>query len=111
MVTDLPWNRRAAPVDGPAVKPALDRAHIGCEEQKQRLLDHLAAGDADGAPAAGGELPCLVGPSGVGKTALARSLAAALGRGFVEVPLAGAATRRRSAASPGPGPMRRPDAS
>ena len=90
VVTDLPWNRRAARVDGSAVKPALDRAHIGCEEQKQRLLDHLAAGDADGAPAAAGELPCLVGPSGVGKTALARSLAAALGRGFVEVPLAGA---------------------
>ena len=90
VVTDLPWNRRAARVDGSAVKPALDRAHTGCEEQKQRLLDHLAAGNADGAPAAGGELPCLVGPSGVGKTALARSLAAALGRGFVEVPLAGA---------------------
>ena len=89
VVTDLPWTRRAAPVDGPAVKPALDRAHIGCEDPKQRLLDHLAAGDADGAPVAAGELPCLVGPSGVGKTALARSLAAALGRGFVEVSLGG----------------------
>ena len=89
VVTDLPWNRRAAPVDGSAVKPALDRAHIGCEEPKQRLLDHLAAGDADRTAAAAGELPCLVGPSGVGKTALARSLAAALGRGFVEVPLGG----------------------
>ena len=89
VVTDLPWKRRAARVDGSAVKAALDRAHIGCEEQKQRLLDHLAAGDAGGAPAAAGELPCLRGPSGVGKTALARSLAAALGRGFVEVSLAG----------------------
>ena len=104
VVTDLPWNRRAAPVDGSAVKPALDRAHIGCEDQKQRLLDHLAAGDADGAPAAGGELPCLVGPSGVGKTALARSLAAALGRGFVEVPLAGVrdAAEIRGVARPRP---------
>ena len=72
VATDLPWNRRAARVDAPAVKPALDRAHVGCEQQKQRLLDHLAAADAD-----------------TGKTALARSLAAALGRGFVEVSLAG----------------------
>ena len=89
VVTDLPWNRRAARVGGPAVKPALDRAHVGCEQQKQRLLDHFAAGDADTSMAAADALPCLTGPPGVGKTALARSLAAALGRGFVEVSLAG----------------------
>ena len=89
VATDLPWNRRAMRVGGPAVKPALDRAHVGCEQQKQRLLDHLAAGDADTSPAAADALPCLTGPSGVGKTAMARALAAALGRGFVEVSLAG----------------------
>ena len=89
VATDLPWNRRAVRVGAPAVMPALDRAHVGCEQQKERLLDHLLAGDADTSPAAADALPCLTGPAGTGKTALARSLAAALGRGFVEVSLAG----------------------
>ncbi len=88
VATDLPWTRRTVRVGWPAGKPALDR-HVGCEQQKQRLLDHLAAGDADTGMAAADALPCLTGPAGTGKTALARSLAAALGRGFVEVSLAG----------------------
>ena len=89
VATDLPWNRRAARVGESAVMPALDRAHVGCEQQKQRLLDHLAAGGADTGMAPADTLPCLTGPAGVGKTALARSLATALGRPFVEVSLAG----------------------
>ena len=89
VAADLPWSRRAVRVGSPVVMPALDRAHVGCGQQKQRLLDHLAAGDADTGMAPVDTLPCLTGPAGTGKTALARSLAAALGRGFVEVSLAG----------------------
>ena len=109
MVTELPWNRHAPPVDVAAVKSALDRVHVGCGDQKERLLDHLAAGDADGRPGMMDVLPCLTGAPGVGKTALARSLATALGRGFVEVSLAGVGgadairgiDRSRSDAAPG----------
>ena len=109
MVTELPWNRHAPPVDASAVKSALDRVHVGCGDQKERLLDHLAVGDANGRPGTMDVLPCLTGPPGVGKTALARSLATALGRGFVEVSLAGVGgpdairgiDRSRSDAAPG----------
>jgi ATP-dependent Lon protease len=100
----VPWHARATAPDAPialaAARAALDADHHGLQEVKERILDHLAvlalrqhaarAGD----PRAGEGEPrppvlCLVGPPGVGKTSLARSIARATGRRFVRVALGG----------------------
>ena len=76
-------------------RAALDADHHGLEEVKERILDHLAVlalrhGEARG-PGAEPRPPvlCLVGPPGVGKTSLARSIARATGRTFARVSLGG----------------------
>ncbi len=95
----LPWHARAvapdAPVDLRAARAALDADHHGLEDVKERILDHLAvlalrqrdddAGHGEPRP----PVLCLVGPPGVGKTSLARSIARATGRPFVRVSLGG----------------------
>ncbi|MBU6367745.1 MAG: endopeptidase La, partial [Gemmatimonadetes bacterium] len=87
-VLALPWTRRAeeqGAVDG--ARAVLDADHFGLEEVKERLLDHVAVLARAGR--AGGAILCLVGPPGVGKTSLGRSIARALGRPFVRVALGG----------------------
>jgi ATP-dependent Lon protease len=87
-VLALPWTERTDDVlDVGHARRILDEDHYGLEEVKDRLLDYI------GALALAGKLEgpilCLVGPPGVGKTSLGRSIARALGRKFVRMSLGG----------------------
>ncbi len=92
----LPWKALADEhLDLDAAEAVLEEDHAGLEKVKARILEYLAvmkrlkdAGDAGGAPLRGPIL-CLVGPPGVGKTSLARSIARALNRPFVRLSLGG----------------------
>ena len=84
----LPWNGRSP--DNLLVAHAseiLDAAHYGLGEVKERILDHIAVLSLVGELQ--GPILCLVGPPGVGKTSLGRSIAQALGREFVRASLGG----------------------
>ncbi|MBT8403291.1 MAG: endopeptidase La [Gemmatimonadetes bacterium] len=84
----LPWRARAtATPDVAAAADILDEAHHGLGEVKDRILDHIAVLSVVGELQ--GPILCLVGPPGVGKTSLGRSIAGALGREFVRVSLGG----------------------
>jgi len=87
-VLALPWTERTDDIlDVAHARRILDEDHYGLDEVKDRLLDHI------GALALAGKLEgpilCLVGPPGVGKTSLGRSIARALGRKFVRMSLGG----------------------
>ena len=87
-VLALPWTERTDDVlDVAHARRVLDEDHYGLEEVKDRLLDYVGAlalaGKLDG------PILCLVGPPGVGKTSLGRSIARALGRKFVRMSLGG----------------------
>jgi ATP-dependent Lon protease len=84
----LPWNKRSDDViDLARAKTMLDEDHYGLTDVKDRVLDYLAvlatAGSLEG------QILCLVGPPGVGKTSLGRSVARAMGRTFVRMSLGG----------------------
>ncbi len=88
-LTSVPWNKMTD--DQLEVKPAqeiLDREHYGLPKVKDRILEYIAvrklAPQQQNSP-----ILCFVGPPGVGKTSLGKSIAAALGREFVRVSLGG----------------------
>ncbi len=84
----LPWSERTdESVDLGRAQAVLDEDHFGLDEVKDRILDHLAVLARVGRLE--GPLLCLVGPPGVGKTSLGRSVARALGRRFVRMSLGG----------------------
>jgi ATP-dependent Lon protease len=84
----LPWTARSDDtIDLEHARRVLDADHYGLEEVKERILDFIAVlGRVGHLP---GPILCLVGPPGVGKTSLGRSIANALGRRFVRMALGG----------------------
>lgn len=88
LLLDLPWEKYTKDnFDLQKVKKVLDRDHFGLEKVKERILEHLAVLKLKGDMKA--PIICLVGPPGVGKTSLGRSIATALKRNFVRMSLGG----------------------
>jgi ATP-dependent Lon protease len=87
-VCDLPWNT-ATPdtTDLQFAQKILDEDHHGLEKVKERLVEYLAVRQLK--PDHKGAILCLLGPPGVGKTSLGRSIARALGRNFGRIALGG----------------------
>jgi ATP-dependent Lon protease len=87
-LTSIPWNKRSkVSEDLKAAQDQLDRDHYGLEKLKERIVEYLAVQTRT--KKLKGPILCLVGPPGVGKTSLGRSIAAATGRSFVRVSLGG----------------------
>lgn len=84
----LPWSKRTRDrIDLAAAEALLDRDHYGLQKVKERVLEFLAVRQLT--RDLKGPILCLVGPPGVGKTSLARSIAEAMGRKFVRFSLGG----------------------
>jgi ATP-dependent Lon protease len=91
-LTDLPWSKSTSSrggegVDLSAARAQLDADHYGLEKVKRRMIEYLAVRKLK--PDKKGPILCLVGPPGVGKTSLGRSIAKALGREFTRISLGG----------------------
>jgi ATP-dependent Lon protease len=84
----LPWAKRSeAEIDLPKAKDVLDNDHYDLEKVKERILEYLAVRKMK--PDIKGPILCFVGPPGVGKTSLGRSIASAMGRKFHRLSLGG----------------------
>lgn len=84
----IPWQvRKRVRRDVLKAQEILDRDHFGLEKVKERILEYLAVQSRVGKVR--GQILCLVGPPGVGKTSLGRSIAEATGRSFIRVSLGG----------------------
>lgn len=86
--TELPWNKYSQDsFDLNKAQRMLDREHFGLEDIKKRILEHMAVLKLKNDMKS--PILCLVGPPGVGKTSLGKSVADALGRKYVRVSLGG----------------------
>ena len=84
----IPWKKRSrVKKDLGLAQTVLDRDHHGLEKVKERILEYLAVQQRTGKVK--GPILCLVGPPGVGKTSLGKSIAEATGRNFVRMSLGG----------------------
>ena len=87
-IVALPWSKKTDEViDLKKTKSIMDDEHSGLEKAKDRILEYLAVRKLN--PGMKGPILCFVGPPGVGKTSLARSIAQSLGRKFVRISLGG----------------------
>ena len=87
-LTELPWSVSSEEtIDLGGARKILDEDHYDLEQVKDRILDYLAVRKLRGG--AHGPILCFLGPPGVGKTSLGRSIARALGRKFVRISLGG----------------------
>jgi len=85
---DMPWDKSSdAKVDVKKARTILDEDHYGLTKIKERILEYLAVYQLKGSP--GATILCFVGPPGVGKTSLGRSIARALDRSFIHTSLGG----------------------
>ena len=87
-ILDLPWNKETKDnMDIKLAREILEKEHYGLEDVKQRIIEYLAVKTMSNKIK--GPIICLVGPPGVGKTSIAKSIAHALNRNFVRMSLGG----------------------
>lgn len=87
-ILELPWNKTSkTQADLKKAEEILNQDHYGLDKVKQRVLEYLAVVELSGKLR--GPILCLVGPPGVGKTSIARSIARATGREFTRMSLGG----------------------
>ncbi|MDP4152942.1 MAG: endopeptidase La [Bacillota bacterium] len=87
-VLELPWNKFTRDkINLEKVKTVLDKDHYGLEKVKERIIEYLAVMKLTNKPQ--GQILCLVGPPGIGKTSIATSIAKAINRKFVRMSLGG----------------------
>ena len=88
LILELPWNTETEElVDIEAARKKLDEDHYGLQQVKKRILELLAVRKLS--PDISGQIICLVGPPGVGKTSIATSIAACLNRKMARISLGG----------------------
>jgi ATP-dependent Lon protease len=88
LVLDLPWKEQTEDIlDLDRARKILDEDHFGLHDVKQRIIEHLAVRKLN--PASKGPILCFVGPPGVGKTSVGRSIGRAMGRQFERMSLGG----------------------
>ena len=84
----VPWSKRSKDnLNVKHVQKILDEDHFGLEKPKERIIEHIAVLNL--VKQMKGQILCFVGPPGVGKTSLGKSIARALGRNFVRISLGG----------------------
>ncbi|MDP4191920.1 MAG: endopeptidase La [Bacteroidota bacterium] len=87
-MVDVPWNKRTKDnLDIKYVRQILDEDHYGLQKPKERIVEHIAVLNL--VKQMRGQILCFVGPPGVGKTSLGKSIARAIGRSFVRISLGG----------------------
>lgn len=87
-VLELPWNTVTKDkTDIKKVKAVLDKDHYGLDKVKERILENIAVRELN--PDIKGQIICLVGPPGVGKTSIGKSVARALGKKYQRISLGG----------------------
>lgn len=87
-ILSLPWNTRTSDqIDIDKAEKILNRDHYGLDDVKKRISEFLAVKKLK--PDSKGSMICLVGPPGVGKTSLGKSIASAMGRKFFKISLGG----------------------
>lgn len=87
-ILDLPWNKQTKEqIDIAKAREVLDKDHYSLTKVKERILEYLAVRKLTGSIK--GPIICLVGPPGVGKTSIARSIAESINRKFIRMSLGG----------------------